>query len=138
MWTLEKTITFEASHVLPHHNGKCARLHGHSWKATVALSGIALQVDGPQRGMVVDFAYLKVLLAVLHDTHLDHHHLNDSTGLENPTSEALAKWMFDKLTDMIGDELRPLGVWLSHVRVEETCTSACTYVPDPIMVAREA
>lgn len=119
MWKLEKTVTFEASHQLPNHDGKCARLHGHSWKLTICVKGHSLHKTGPKAGMVLDYSELKQVLAPIVEQYLDHWHLNDTTGLANPTSEELAKWLYQKF---IG-ELRGL----EYVRVEETCTSACTY-----------
>lgn len=121
MFTLEKTFSFEASHQLPLHDGKCARLHGHSWKMTVFLRSPGLHDSGPQTDMVQDFGRISAAVRPLVDGKLDHWHLNETTGLANPTSEALARWVFQQLEPEL-----PL---LHAVRVEETCTSACTYTP---------
>ena len=120
-WTLEKDFTFEAAHKLPYHDHKCQRLHGHSWKGTVFVTGNALLVDGAKQGMIADFADIKIPVEILNKQFLDRHYLNESTGLENPTSEALSKWIYDKL--------QPLIPGLAAVRIEETCTSRCTYTP---------
>lgn len=120
-WTLTKRATFEASHRLPLHDGKCARLHGHSWRVEVQVAGDALHAGGPQSGMLVDFYRIGEPLRRLVDAHLDHYHLNDSTGLENPTSEELARWIYDRLAHEV-----PL---LAAVVVEETCTSRAEYRP---------
>lgn len=124
-WVLGKEFRFEAAHELPHHDGKCARLHGHSWRGVVYLRGTALQASGPKAGMVIDYADINYFLKPLLDNYLDHYFLNETTGLENPTSEELARWIFEQL------EQRGLPGLLA-VRIDETCTSTCVYsrVPD--------
>ncbi len=121
MFTLTKRATFEASHQLPHHDGKCARLHGHSWQVVVEVRGETLRTDGPQRGMLVDFYRIGEPLRKLVEAKLDHYHLNESTGLANPTSEELARWIYDRLALEV-----PL---LAAVVVEETCTARAEYRP---------
>jgi 6-pyruvoyltetrahydropterin/6-carboxytetrahydropterin synthase len=69
-------------------------------------------------GWVVDFADLKAVFQPIYDQ-LDHHYLNDIAGLENPTSERLAVWIWE--------QLKPLLPTLSAVIVRETCTSGCEY-----------
>lgn len=120
-WTLRKTFHFEASHQLPLHDGKCARLHGHSWQMYVCVQGETLQETGPEAGMVMDYGRITAAVRPLLDTSLDHWHLNDTTRLPNPTSEALAAWIYTQLA--------PLLPGLVSVVVEETCTSACEYRP---------
>ena len=139
VYILRKTFRFEASHQLPHHDGKCARLHGHSWAMTVELRGEALGptrlVDevrimnaepcaimpnyNPKAGMLLDFADVSKAVAPFLDKFLDHWHLNETTKIENPTSEALCKWMF------VG--LEPTLPLLYAVEIEETCTSSARY-----------
>ena len=89
-----KDITFEAAHLLPNlpDDHKCKRLHGHSFL-------VRITVDGPvdkETGWVQDFADIKKVFKPIYDQ-LDHNYLNDVQGLENPTSENLAKWIWDKL-----------------------------------------
>lgn len=120
-WRLTKRGRFEAAHVLPHHDGKCARLHGHSWQVEIEVIGYVLVEYGPKAGMVVDFADLSRPLDRLIEQRLDHYHLNESTGLESPTSEALARWIFDALCPDVPS--------LTAVTVEETCTSRAEYRP---------
>jgi len=113
---ITKDFTFEAAHLLPNvpEGHKCARLHGHSF-------GVSVSVDGPvgeTTGWVMDFGDLKTAWAPLHDG-LDHRYLNDIAGLENPTSEVLAMWIWDRLA--------PSLEGLSEVQIRETCTSRCTY-----------
>lgn len=112
-----REFTFEAAHRLPNvpEGHKCARLHGHSFRVEVHVAG---PVD-PALGWVVDFADIKDAFAPLHDT-LDHRYLNEVEGLENPTSENLAVWIWDRLS--VGG-----GLALQRVVVRETCTSGCAY-----------
>lgn len=121
MFKLEKTFTFEASHRLPQHDGKCARLHGHSWKCTVAVADYELHEMGPQTGMVMDYGELSKLIYPIIENYLDHHHLNETLSLENPTSEEIARWIYKYLKPLL------FVVELVSVRVEETCTCACIY-----------
>ncbi|MEO3778253.1 6-carboxytetrahydropterin synthase QueD [Micromonospora sp. B11E3] len=110
-----REFTFEAAHRLPNvpEEHKCARLHGHSYRVTVHVSG---DVD-PHSGWVMDFGDLKKAVEPIRDR-LDHYYLNDVPGLENPTSEVLARWIWDRLADSLP---------LSAVAVRETCTSGCVY-----------
>ena len=120
-WTLRKQFRFEASHVLPKHGGKCRRLHGHSWVGWVVLEGNRLQTSGPETGMVVDFDHVEEVLRPIVEAHLDHWHLNESTGLEDPTSEALARWVYERVAEKLPQVVA--------VIIEETCTAACEYRP---------
>ena len=119
-WVLGKEFRFEAAHELPHHDGKCARLHGHSWRGVVYVRGTALNENGSKAGMVIDYGDIKKYLQPLLDDYLDHHFLNKTTGLENPTSEELSRWIYEQL------EERGLP-GLIAVRIDETCTSTCVY-----------
>ena len=112
---ISREFTFEAAHRLPHvpPGHKCSRVHGHSYRVEVTLRG---PVD-PQFGWVVDFAELTAAWQPL-QAQLDHRLLNEVPGLENPTSELLAAWVFERVSIP--------GVQVSKVRVCETCTSACT------------
>lgn len=111
-----KVFTFEAAHRLPNvpAGHKCARLHGHSFQVEVRVSG---PID-PQSGWVMDFADIKDAFAPIYDQ-LDHNYLNEIPGLENPTSEVLARWIWDRL-------IKTLPA-LSRIVVYETCTSGCSY-----------
>jgi 6-pyruvoyltetrahydropterin/6-carboxytetrahydropterin synthase len=111
-----KEFTFEAAHRLPNvpEGHKCARLHGHSFRIEIHLRGDLQQPEG----WVVDFSDITAAFAPI-DKQLDHHYLNDIEGLENPTSENLAAWIWERLhTSLQG---------LSEVVVRETCTSGCIY-----------
>jgi 6-pyruvoyltetrahydropterin/6-carboxytetrahydropterin synthase len=110
-----REFTFEAAHQLPKvpDGHKCARLHGHSFRVEVHVEG---EID-PVTGMVIDFAEIKDAFARLHDR-LDHHYLNDVEGLDNPTSENIAHWIWDRLVSDLP---------LSEIVVRETCTSGVAY-----------
>lgn len=127
MYRLEKSFRFEASHRLPSHDGKCQRLHGHSFGLMVVVEGddgsLTPPGHGPKAGMLMDYGDLSALVKPLLEECLDHHHLNDTTGLTDPTSENLAHWVYWRL--------KPVCRLLAEVTVEETCTSRCTYRPDP-------
>ena len=114
---LFKEFTFEAAHRLPNvpAEHKCARLHGHSYRVIVHVAG---DVD-PITGMVIDFAEVTAVVKPLIDEHLDHYLLNDVEGLENPTSENLARWVWQGLAGALRQ--------LSAVEVRETCTSGVVY-----------
>ena len=111
-----KEFHFEAAHHLPNvpEGHKCARLHGHSFHVRISIAG---PLD-PSLGWVADFADLKAAFKPLHEL-LDHRYLNDIEGLENPTSENLARWIWDRL--------QPALPQLSAVEIRETCTSGCIY-----------
>jgi 6-pyruvoyltetrahydropterin/6-carboxytetrahydropterin synthase len=115
-----KEFTFEAAHRLPNvpPGHKCARLHGHSFQ-------VALHISGPvddHAGWVRDFADLSDAMQPILDR-LDHYYLNEIEGLENPTSEVLARWIWDRLCPIVAE--------LSQVVVRETCTSGCVYRGEP-------
>lgn len=130
MWTLTKTIRFEASHQLEHHDGKCQRLHGHSWLADVTLGGDALHRAGPQMGMLFDYSRLRKLLDEHVVDRLDHHHLNDAIPVY-PTSENIARWIGETvMVALEGLGEFEFGLWLDSVTIHETCTTACTWRPD--------
>ena len=111
-----KQFSIEAAHWLPHvpEGHKCARMHGHSFQIEVHVAG---PVD-PALGWVMDFAEIKAAFAPIEER-IDHRCLNEVAGLENPTSENLARWIWA--------ELKPELALLSKVVVRETCTSGCVY-----------
>lgn len=125
LWIIYKEFHFEAAHRLPAYQGKCNRLHGHSWVGRVYVRGTQLIRSGSQQGMIMDYAEIANYLKPLLDSFLDHHYLNESTGLENPTSEAIAQWVFEKL-----EKAGLLG--LHSVEIRETCTSGARYWPGSV------
>jgi 6-pyruvoyltetrahydropterin/6-carboxytetrahydropterin synthase len=113
---LVKDFRFEAAHFLPNvpEGHKCRRIHGHSFRGEIAVRGA---VDA-RLGWVVDFADLKKAIDPLIEQ-LDHYLLNDIAGLENPTAELLAVWIWRRIASDIPN--------LARVTIEETCTSRCHY-----------
>jgi 6-pyruvoyltetrahydropterin/6-carboxytetrahydropterin synthase len=113
---LFRAFTIEAAHRLPNvpSGHKCARLHGHSFRIELHLTG---EVQ-PDTGWVIDFADVRAAFQPTYDR-LDHHYLNEIPGLENPTSENLARWIWN--------EMKPKLPLLTRVVIHETCTSGCSY-----------
>lgn len=111
-----KVFHIEAAHLLPNlpTTHKCRRLHGHSFRVEVHVAG---EVQ-PSAGWVMDFAMLKEHVAPVFET-LDHQYLNEIPGLENPTSENLAHWIWQRLA--------PRLPGLTKIVIAETCTSGCVY-----------
>jgi 6-pyruvoyltetrahydropterin/6-carboxytetrahydropterin synthase len=111
-----KEFTFESAHRLPNvpAGHKCARLHGHSFKVELYVTG---DID-ESAGWIIDFADIKAAFKPLLEQ-LDHNYLNEIEGLENPTSEHIAIWIWDRL--------KPRLPQLSKVVVRETCTSGAIY-----------
>ena len=111
-----RVFQIEAAHRLPNvpRGHKCARLHGHSFRIEIHVSGPV----GQESGWVMDFADLRKAFQPLFDQ-LDHYCLNDIEGLENPTSENLAKWIWLRLKPDLNQ--------LSKIVVQETCNAGCIY-----------
>lgn len=115
--SIAKRFDFDAAHRLPHvpDGHKCKRMHGHTYVVEVVLTG-EIEVDGPNQGMLVDYADLAKAWEPVHAI-LDHRVLNDIEGLDNPTTEVLAPFIWNMLVDAL-----PL---LSAVRVFESATTWC-------------
>ncbi len=114
---LTREYRFEAAHRLPRvpESHKCFRMHGHSFRVEITVAG---GID-PAMGWLVDFADITARVEPLLRTELDHRCLNDVPGLDNPTSENLAVWLWRRLeADLPG---------LAAITVHETCTARCTY-----------
>jgi len=111
-----KIFYIEAAHRLPNlpETHKCSRLHGHSFRVEIHISG---EVN-MQQGWVMDFADIKSAFNPLYKQ-LDHYYLNEVEGLENPTSENLARWIWQRL--------KPSLPVLSKIVIQETCTAGCVY-----------
>ena len=114
-----KVFQIEAAHRLPNlpEDHKCFRLHGHSFRIEIYVSGDV----GEPSGWVMDFADIKRAFDPLFGR-LDHRYLNDIDGLENPTSENLARWIWQRLVKDLPQ--------MSKVVVCETCTAGCVYTGD--------
>jgi 6-pyruvoyltetrahydropterin/6-carboxytetrahydropterin synthase len=113
---LRKSFQFEAAHLLPRlpKSHKCRRLHGHSFTAEIAVAG---ECD-PNLGWLIDYAQISEAFKPLWEK-LDHRYLNNVAGLENPTSENIAIWIWNRL--------KPKLPQLTEVIVAETCTAKCVY-----------
>ena len=113
---LVKEFGFESAHRLPQapQGHKCARLHGHSFRCEVAVRG---EVN-PETGWFIDYADITEAFEPLRKK-LDHYYLNEIGGLENPTSEMLARWIWERLEGRLSG--------LFRVTIHETCTSQCDY-----------
>jgi 6-pyruvoyltetrahydropterin/6-carboxytetrahydropterin synthase len=113
---LIKEFQIEAAHLLPKlpDSHKCRRLHGHSFRIIVNIKG---DVD-PTLGWVMDYADISKAFSPVFEM-LDHRYLNEIAGLENPTSELIAKWIWQKLISKL-----PM---LYSIEVRETCNSGCVY-----------
>lgn len=91
---LVREYRFEAAHRLPNvpEGHKCQRLHGHSFKIEISIAGPV----NDQTGWFIDFGDLDAIWAPIYDA-LDHRYLNDVPGLENPTSELLSRWLWQRI-----------------------------------------
>lgn len=116
MIEIARTFTFDAAHFLPNvpTGHKCGRMHGHTYKVVLCLTG---DID-PNAGWVRDFGDLKLAFQSV-ESELDHRLLNEVPGLQNPTSEHLAVWLWDRLLPELPE--------MSSVSVSETPTSRVTY-----------
>jgi 6-pyruvoyltetrahydropterin/6-carboxytetrahydropterin synthase len=113
---LSKSFRFEAAHDLPTFpdGHKCRRLHGHSFRFDVVVEGDV----PPEKGYLIDYGEIKRVVDPI-VRRLDHYYLNEIPGLENPTSEMIAKWIWD--------QVKPVLPMLALLVVHETCTSTCEY-----------
>ena len=113
---LSKSFHFEAAHDLPTFpdGHKCRRLHGHSFRFDVVVEGEVPQASG----YLIDYGEIKAITDPIHDQ-IDHRCLNEIAGLENPASEMIAKWLWDRM--------QPTLPMLAEIIVYETCTSRYEY-----------
>ena len=116
---ISRSYTIEAAHRLPHvpEGHKCARLHGHSFRITLHVGG---ELD-PRLGWIVDFAEIDRAFEPVF-AQLDHRYLNEVPGLDNPTSELLARWVLERV--------RLPAARLLAVSIGETCNASCTVYAD--------
>ena len=113
---LFREFTFDSAHRLPNvpAGHKCSRLHGHSYRVAVHVRG---PVDN-RTGWVMDFADIKAACEPIRDQ-LNHRCLNEIEGLSNPTSETLARWIWERLHPALPN--------LCKVVVKESSDSGCIY-----------
>lgn len=120
MYELMIESKFAAAHQLRGYEGKCERLHGHNWRVTVAVTAERLN----EVGLAIDFIDLKKSLREVLDQ-LEHTFLNDIFPFTeiNPSSENLAKWIYDTMAKKINDE----NLEISSVTVWESDTASASY-----------
>lgn len=120
MFRTKISSNFSAAHHLTNYKGRCEKLHGHNWKVYAEVSCVKLN----SAGMAIDFHELKQFLNRILKT-LDHKYLNDIKPFKttNPTSENIAKHIFDSLLKLINNK----QVKLESVSVWETDTSCAVY-----------
>jgi len=120
MYEVAIEATFSAAHSLRNYRGKCEELHGHNWKVEVTVKSDDLD----EIGMAIDFKILKERTGIVIEQ-LDHHHLNELSPFKqlNPSSENIARYLFDQLKK----ELREEKVRLSRVTVWESEGSKAMY-----------
>ena len=118
-YCVTREAALSAAHLLGNYNGECGQLHGHNW--TVEVSVEASELD--QLGMVIDFKVLNKHIKDIIDK-LDHKFINDIAPFNtiNPTSENLAAYFFQQLSDLINDS----RVRVCRVKVWETEKSFAT------------
>jgi queuosine biosynthesis protein QueD len=111
-----KDFSFESAHLLPNVpvGHKCGRLHGHSFQVRIVVTGEV----GETTGWIMDFSDIKSIVKPIINQ-LDHYYLNEIEGLKNPTSENIARWIWQKLKPNLPE--------LRRVEIKETCTSGCIY-----------
>ena len=111
-----KEFSFDAAHLLPNvpEGHKCRRLHGHTYTVRIYVRG----APDENVGWIIDFGDIKEAFDPIRER-LDHHYLNEIEGLENPTAEMLARWIWQRLEPRLDG--------LSRIEIQETCTSGCTY-----------
>jgi len=123
MYTLTVETSFDAAHYLRGYQGKCANLHGHTWKIQVELQGIALS----KIGILVDFKEVKSIVNNLIDSEFDHQNLNEHPSFQNanPTAENLSKYIFEELQSAF--EIQAVPAELTSVTVFESDHCGATY-----------
>lgn len=130
MTTIVKAWTFESAHYLPNvrDGHKCKRMHGHSYRLEIELSGEP-EAEGNSAGMIWDYDDLDELIQPVLFL-VDHRLLNEIAGLDNPTTEILARWIAERLLPLEG-----IATLLTRVRVYESTTTyaeilKCDWNPD--------
>lgn len=111
-----KQFFFDSAHFLPNvpDGHKCKNVHGHTYALTIFVEGDLLAHEG----WVIDFGDLKAVIKPLIDR-LDHAMLNDIPGLENPTAELMAVWIWN--------QVKPRLPQLCKIELKETPTSGVIY-----------
>lgn len=121
MFQLEKIFHFEAGHQLVHHDGKCSHPHGHSYTLRVRIKSSTLQESGPKKNMVIDFSDISKIVKKMIIDYFDHKWVNDTLCTDSPTTEFIAKWIYDHLKEKLPN--------LDSISISETHSSSVTYRP---------
>jgi 6-pyruvoyltetrahydropterin/6-carboxytetrahydropterin synthase len=124
---ITRIFRFEAAHHLPEHQGKCARLHGHSYRVEVTLRGPVKDAPGESdHGMVMDFAELGQLMAEAILLRVDHQDLNAVTGIYT-TAENLAHWIWQELLayGLAQELLYTVRLWETETSFAEITRQEC-------------
>ena len=117
MTTVTKLFEFEACHHLPHYDGACHNIHGHSYKLEVTVSGqVSKNENDPKCGMIIDFKDLKAIVKSVAVDKYDHSNLNEF--FPNPTAEIMVKQIAVDIMSKL-----PQGVYLMSCKLWETSTS---------------
>jgi 6-pyruvoyltetrahydropterin/6-carboxytetrahydropterin synthase len=119
MFELEKIFTFEAGHLLDHHDGKCRHPHGHSYVLKVCIRSKELIESGPKKNMVIDFSLIASIVKPMIEKYFDHQWLNDTLENDSPSSEFIAHWIFKYLEPQLSG--------LYAITIYETATASATY-----------
>lgn len=117
MIVVTKLFEFEACHHLPHYDGACHNIHGHSYKLEVTVSGqVSKNENDPKCGMIIDFKDLKAIVKSVAVDKYDHSNLNEF--FPNPTAEIMVKQIAVDIMSKL-----PQGVYLMSCKLWETSTS---------------
>ncbi|HSH69157.1 MAG TPA: 6-carboxytetrahydropterin synthase QueD [Deferrisomatales bacterium] len=121
MYELKIEDAFAAAHKLREYQGQCESLHGHNWKVEVVVRADRLNAIG----LAVDFKELKEATTAVLDQ-LDHTYLNELPTFreQNPSSELLAKYIFEQVQDRVGRE----GLWVHRVTAWESDNACASYL----------
>ncbi len=137
MYVIKVEHSFDSAHFLSGYSGKCSNIHGHRWKVEVEVFNQELVKDGQNKGMVIDFAYLKNDLKETLD-YYDHSFIIEAGSLKKSTLECL----LDEGFRILEVEFRPTaenfscffynimqrkGYQVRRVTVYETPTNSASY-----------
>lgn len=123
MYFLTHSFDFEAAHFLRDYKGKCANMHGHTYKVELSIKGEKLQANG----ILVDFSFIKKVVNEIVVSNFDHKVLNEVMD-ENPTAENLARLIYDSV--QLQFAMNGFEVSVDYVRVWETSNNSATYKED--------
>lgn len=137
MFELKTESSFDAAHFLSDYDGKCENLHGHCWRVVAVIQQDALQQDGQEKDMVVDFAVFKKVLRGL-TAQFDHMFIVEEGSLASETISCLERETFnlymvpwrttsENFARYFFEELEKCGFDVSRVEVYETPLNCAIY-----------